>query len=105
MFLNRVKLHNMLESKRSRNLIRFIFGITLFLILVYKIHFNQAKSEIVKESDGPISIVIGGDNIKHVYDSQTHPLIFIGNMYSLIKVSTILKNLVLFLNFLFVNLN
>ena len=78
--ISRARLQNSLNSAKVRYALRLIMVIAVILILLYKLSVKQVKTDKVRESDGPVAIVIDQDNVKHVYDSQTHPLIFIGKV-------------------------
>jgi protein-tyrosine sulfotransferase len=72
--INRVKLKQYMESYRTRVVIRLVFMLAVGILVI---KYFKSKG-VFRESDGPMSIVYDENNVKHVYDSQTHPLIFIG---------------------------
>ena len=78
--ISRARLQNSLNSVKVRYALRLIMVIAVILVLLYKLREKQVITDKVRESDGPVAIVIDQNNVKHVYDSQTHPLIFIGKV-------------------------
>ena len=78
--ISRARLQNSLNSAKVRYALRLIMVIAVILILLYKLREKQVITDKVRESDGPVAIVIDQNNVKHAYDSQTHPLIFIGKV-------------------------
>jgi len=74
--LNKTRVKNFFESFKMILFIRIsVIAIVMFCI---KHYFLSQQSEALRESDGPMSFVIDENQTKHIYDSRTHPLIFIG---------------------------